>query len=128
MNNDNYGQALISLVFFVLIGLTITTAAVILAVTNSQTTTNLQQGTLAYNIAEGGAENALMRLLRDPSYPNPSPDVVSIDGGTASITVTSGSNPVIVSTGQLDNFVRKIQVDTTYNNGQLVVTSWKEIY
>lgn len=118
------GQALVTLLFFMVIGITITSAAVVVIVTNALSATRFEQGTDAYDIAESGAENALLRLLRNPFYTG---ETLPIGNGTATITV---ANNTIISSGSaaFNNEVRTIQVNTVYNNGILTVTSWKEIY
>ncbi len=118
------GQALITLVFFVLISLTITTGAIIIIIANSLSVSKFQEGTLAYYAAESGVENALLRLLRDPNYTG---ETLMIGSGTAVITVT-GSNPkTVVSVGQNGNFKRKVSAQMTYNNGYYTFSNWKEI-
>ena len=118
------GQALVTLLFFMVIGITITSAAVVVIVTNALSATRFEQGTDAYDIAESGAENALLRLLRNPFYTG---ETLPIGNGTATITV---ANNTIISSGSaaFNNEIRTIQVNTVYNNGILTVTSWKEIY
>ena len=118
------GQALITLLFFVLISLTITSAAIIIIIINSISVSSFQEGTLAYYTAESGVENALLRLLRDPNYTG---ETLAIGGGTAVITVV-GSNPkTVVSVGQNGNFKRTIQAQMDYNSGYYTFSNWKEI-
>ena len=119
------GQALIILLFFVIVSIMVTSSAVILAFVNSQSAAKVQVGANAFSIAESGAENAAVRLLRDPSY---SGETVSLNGGTAVSTVsTAGSTKTIVSTGTSGNFIRKIQVIADYTNNIFTISSWKEI-
>lgn len=119
------GQALVTLLFFMIIATTITTAAVAVVLVNSLSATGEQQGTIALTVAESGAENALLRLLRDPNY---SGETAPIGEGTAAITIT-GTNPlVITSVGTVGNFVRKVQVQAVYTNSVLSVSSWQEVY
>lgn len=119
------GQALISLLFIVLIGFTVITMAVILLYVNSQSASITEQGTYAYNIAESGAEEGLLRMLRNPSYTGTQiGQPLSVSSGSADIVVNNGT---ITSTGKYNNAVRKVQVQTVYNNGVLTITSWKEI-
>src|ERR1700722_5696827 len=66
--NLERGQALITLLFFAIVGITVTSAAVVMILVNSLSGTKQQQGDIAYDIAQSGAENGLIRLLRDPSY------------------------------------------------------------
>ena len=118
------GQALITLLFFVLISLTITTGAIIIIIINSISVSRFQEGTLAYYIAESGVENSLLRLLRDPNYTG---ETLTIGTSTAVITVT-GSNPkTVVSVGQNGNFKRTVQAQMTYSSGYYTFSNWKEI-
>lgn len=115
------GQAVLTLLFFMVIGLSIITAVVIVVVNTAQAGSNVEQGTLAYYGAETGVENALLRLLRDPNYTG---EVMNIDGGTVTIVVSGGT---ITSTARIDNSIRKVEVQTVYNGNILTVSSWKEI-
>ena len=118
------GQALITLLFFVLISLTITTGAIIIIIANSLSVSKFQEGTLVYYAAESGVENALLRLLRDPNYTG---ETLTIGSETAVITV-SGNNPkTVVSVGQNGNFKRTVQAQMNYSNGYYTFSNWKEI-
>lgn len=115
------GQAVVTLLFFMVISMSIITAIVIVVVNSAASGSNVEQGTVAYYSAETGAENALLRLVRDPSYTG---ETMNVNGATVTIQV-SGST--ITSTAQYANSIRKVQVQTLYNNNVLSVTSWKEI-
>jgi Tfp pilus assembly protein PilX len=115
------GQTLITLLIFIIIALTITSAATSIIINNSIVATKFEQSTLAKSIAESGIENAMIKLLRNPSYTG---ETINIDNGTAIATV---SGTTIVSTGRVGNYSRKIQVVTTLNNGVRTIVSWKEI-
>jgi hypothetical protein len=118
------GQALITLLFFVLIALTISSAATIIIIDNSVSVSKFQEGTLAYYAAESGVENALLRLLRDPNYTG---ETLTIGSETVVITV-SGSNPkTVMSVGQEGNFKRTVQAQMSYNNGYYTFSNWKEL-
>lgn len=118
----NYkGQALVSLLMFILVAMTVITATITTVISNTRSASEGQQSVDAYYVAEAGAENALMRLLRDPSYTG---ETLPVGNNTAIITV-SGST--ITSVGQVNNLARTIQVTTSYNNNQMIVTSWREI-
>jgi len=122
------GQALITLLFFVLISLTITSGAIIIIIANSISVSKLQEGALAYYAAESGVENALLRLLRDPNYGQPGGETLTIDTSTAVITVTkSGNTATVVTVGQNGNFKRTVQAQMTYNNGYYTFSNWKEL-
>ena len=123
------GQALITLLFFTVIGVTVTSAAVVMILVNSLSGAKQQQGEVAYEIAQSGAENGLMRLLRDPTYTG---ETLPVGSGSATITITGSgttANPyVILSKGTNGIFTREVQVKATYQNNLLTVTSRKEVY
>jgi hypothetical protein len=131
MKNEAFtkGQALITLLFFTVIGVTVTSAAVVMLLVNSLSGTKQQQGDIAYEIAQSGADNGLIRLLRDPSYTG---ETLSVGSGSATITITgsgtNGSPFVILSKGTNGIFVREVQVMATYQSNLLTVTSRKEVY
>jgi len=121
----NKGQAVVTLLVFMVMGITITTAGVILIVNNSRLTSAFQESLIARQIAESGAENAMIRLLRDPSYTG---ETLAVGAGTAVITVT-GTNPVTIeSVGTNGNYIRKIQVIASDIDNMLTPTSWEEIF
>lgn len=123
--NSNSGQALVTLLFFTIIGMTIITSAAVFVYENSQSASVTEQGAYAYYIAESGVEEALLRLLRDPAYsgtPNGQPLLVG-DGSV----VIDVSNGLITATGTYQSVVRKIQAQTVYNNYIFTISSWKEI-
>ena len=78
-----------------------------LTITNSIASSTYALGNQAYSVAESGAENAIIRLLRDKAYVG---ETLAVGDNTATITV-SGINPyVIISAGRAGNFVRKVEV------------------
>ena len=120
------GQALISLLFVAVIFISIMSAAAILVFGNMQSASITEQGTYAYYVAESGIEEGILRLLRDPSYTGTSLGLPLIVGqGQAVIQVSDG---IIISIGTYNNSIRKLQVQTMYNNGVLTVSSWKEVW
>lgn len=94
-------------------------------VVNSKATDKLFQGTTAREVAESGAETAIIKLLRDPSYLG---ETVAVGDGQAVITVTGINPKIIESRGIVNNFTRTVQVTADVTNGIVTVTLWKEIY
>jgi hypothetical protein len=119
--NNQEGQALVTLIFIMVISIAVITAVVIVAANNIASGSRFEQGTVAYYAAETGAQNALLRKLRNPSYNG---EVLTVNGATVTIQVV-GDN--IVSTAEYGKSIRKIEVITTYSNNILSVASWKEI-
>jgi type II secretory pathway component PulK len=119
------GQALVTLLFVVVIGITIITAAVIIIFQNIKSSSITEQGVYAYYVAESGIEEGILRLLRNPLYTGTAVGQPFVVGqGSAVISVDGGG--IITSQGTYNDAVRKIQVKTLYNNGMLTITSWKE--
>lgn len=117
------GQTLIILLLYMEIAIIITTAAIASVVTNALGTDKVYQGTATVDVAESGAETAILKLIRDPSYTG---ETLTVNGGTASISVT-GTNPkVVISKGTFGNFTRSIVATVEMSNNTLTVLSWKE--
>lgn len=123
MKKSETGQALITLIFFTVIAVTIITAAVSVLFANNLSTSNAAIGQEAYQAAESGAEDGLLKLLRNPVYSGPSYNI----GTQTSVTITGGVNKTITSTGTIGVTTRKIEVQTEYNNGVTTINSWREI-
>jgi type II secretory pathway component PulK len=121
VKNHNKGQALVSLLMFVVVAMTVISTTITTVITNTRAASVEEQSIDAYYVAESGAENALMRLLRDPNYTG---ETLAVGVNNAIITVT-GSR--ITSIGNVNNLTKKIQVDVSYNDNQMIITSWKEI-
>lgn len=120
------GNALVTLIFFMAIAITITTAAAGIMLSTSISANKVEQGAKALQAAESGAEEALLRLLRDPSYTT---GTISVGDGSASIQVSGAETKMIISTGNVGNFTRKVQVVAGYDaQDRLTITSWKEVF
>lgn len=119
------GQTIVMLLVFMLIAITVTTAAIAIVILNSRASNLLQQGTVAYYVAESGAEDALMRLLRNPNFTG---ETLTVGTGTAVVTISGTTTKTILSTSTLGTYARKIQIIVGYNNNILTIQSWKEVY
>lgn len=121
---NQQGQTLVILLTYIIIAIIVTTSSIALVLNSSGGTDKAYQGANSLDIAESGAETAMIKLLRDPAYVG---ETLTIGQGQAVITV-SGSNPkTILSKGTLNNFTRTIQVIVDTSNNTITATSWKEI-
>jgi hypothetical protein len=127
--SSSAGQTLVTLIFFMVIATTVTTAAILVITTNILSGSRFQEGTIAYQIADSGAENALIRILRDPSYEG---ETLSVGSGSATIQVDgegTGMDPyIIISKGQKGSYIKRVEVTAVYENDELDVISRKEIF
>lgn len=116
------GQTLIILLLYMEIAITITTAAITAVVTNALGTDKVYQSTTTADVAESGAETAVLKLLRNPNYTG---ETLTVNGGTATISVTGVNPKTITSKGVSGNFTRSVVVTVETNNNVLAVLSWK---
>ena len=122
------GQALITLLFFMIIGITMLTAASIVTLNNVSSTSTAEQGTIAYYNAEAGIEDALLQSLRYPASstsPYTGGTLSLSNGGTATISANLSAG-IIFSTGTYGSAQRSIKVTLSYTTGQKVA-SWQEV-
>ena len=118
------GQTLVVLLVFVAMAMAVVSAAVAVVISNTQSGSRYEVGQTALGLAESGAEEAMLLLLRDPAY---SGGALTTVDGTATISV-SGSDPkTIVSSAMVGETRRKIQVVAGYTAGILTVQTWREI-
>ena len=120
------GQALIALLSFIIIAMTVISAAVIILITNILASGKVEQGTMAYSLAQSGGEDALLRLLRNPSYAG---GQQTLPQGTITVSIT-GIAPgpyTIYSSGKVGSFVRRIKTTASYAGNTLTITEWKEL-
>lgn len=120
------GQALITLLVFVAIFLIIGMASIIMMIVNSQTSAKFEQSVVTLHIAESGAENAILQLLRNPNYIG---ETLPVGTGNTTITVTDigGNQKKIISVGKDGNFLRTLQVIISDSGNILTIVSWKEV-
>jgi len=124
---DTHGQTLIALLIFMMLAITITVTSASITVINTQANTAYTSGDLALQAAETGAENALLRLERDPTYTG---ETMTINSSTtATITVSGTTTRTITVVGKVagvGSFIRTIVVTATYSNNTFTVTNWAE--
>lgn len=131
MEHDNYwiqrskdGQALVVLLFYMIIAITLVTTAVAVVISNSMAVTKTESGIVAMDIAETGAENAIIQVLRNTNYQG---ETLTIGDGTAISTVSGTSTKTITTVGAVNGSSRTVQVVASFVNGVLTVTSWQEL-
>lgn len=125
-NDLESGQALVTLLIFLMMALAIGTAASFIIAANSQATTNIQEGLIGRQMADSGVEIAYLKILRNNyTYTG---ETINVGSGSVVVAVTwNGTRAAIESTATNGNFVKKVESIVTYDNNGLTQISWKEI-
>ncbi len=128
------GQAALSLVFLIggiVLAIGISLAFVVLSFINSSY--GFQAANRALAAATTGAEDALLKLVRDKDFSAASPYTISVGGQTASVTVTQNSPATgqakILAWATVSRYQRKIQVIAAVasSTGLVNVVSWEQV-
>ena len=119
------GQTLVSLLIIIVVTI-LAVASAIVSASLSSTTAITTISDKVYYSAETGAEEALIKLLRDPSYPG---ETLGLSGINVEITVSSPSptEKVITSIASTNSIKRRVDVSVQFLNNILTVTSWDEM-
>lgn len=120
------GQSLISLLFFMVIGITVISAAALIVSADILSTTNAANGTTAYYTAESGIEDGILYLLSHPNTPKDY--IIQVGSSTAHVQITyDGVSDTITSTGKSGSTQRIVRTTASYVNGAFTVSNWKEV-
>lgn len=121
------GQALVSLLIFIVMALAIATAATFIIATNSLSASSIAEGTIAREMADSGIETAYLKILRtNDTYVGET--INDLNGGTIEITVSwQGTTATIDSVATNGEYVKKVESVVTYDNNGLTKVSWKEV-
>lgn len=121
-NSSQSGSIMIALLIFIIVGTMITTASVMLMIDNTVISTEQIAASEVHGMAESGVENAILRLLRDPSYTG---ETLIVGEGQVVVSV-AGSNPIVVtSEATLGSSSRTIVANLERNSGILTIDSWE---
>jgi type II secretory pathway component PulK len=119
--NNKEGQALLTLLVFSIVAMTVASASVAIMLNVAQGSTQLSGATSATQIAESGIENALLRLLRDPSYTG---ETLTVGSGSVVVNVSGTTTKTITATGTIDTYSKTVQATVSFANNIMQVTSW----
>lgn len=120
-------QAMITLVIFVAIGMIIISGAIVMIGVNTLAVSSTEKSLIVKQAAESGMENALLRLLRDPTYTGETL-AADVNGYPTTITVTGDLiNKTVISTATSLTFQRKIITKIDYTGNVMKVIHWEDI-
>lgn len=113
-----------TVIFIAVIGMFIATGAIFAVANALESSSSEELGALAFQAAESGIENSVLRLMRDPSYTG---ETMEIDeASTATVSVTTDTGITIQSIGTAGVVSKKIIARAHYDNLVLIVDSWGE--
>ncbi|MCA9372630.1 hypothetical protein KC921_00860 [Candidatus Woesebacteria bacterium] len=124
LQSSQSGYMLTALLVFLVVIIIITTTSVMISVSSLRSQTFFDGGSEALAAADSGAENAILRLLRDPSYTG---ETLQVGDSDVIITVVGSSPQVVTVVADSGSFERTVEVNLDRINGMLEVTSWKEL-
>lgn len=122
------GQALVGLLAFMAIGAIVISAAVVVTLINSQATGSYALSEQLFSLGESGAEDANLRLLRNPNFSN-STTTYSVFDPVISVIIgaSGGLSKTITVTAQLDGMVRKFQTTGSFSGTVFTPSAWQEL-
>lgn len=115
---------LIALMIFIVVGISVATTATMIVIDATVGVSQQQAGNAAIDVAESGAEIAILSLLRDPAYTG---EVLSIGEGTATVSI-EGENPYTLHVvGEIYASSRSLEVVVAREEGSWLVQEWYEV-
>ena len=119
------GQTLVSLLVFSVVALAVTTTAISVTINTSQATQAVENRVYIQHAAQSGIENALLMLLRDPTYGG---ETITIDDVTIVTTIVGSDPHTITATADNARFSHTEEAVVTYTNNILTISSWASSY
>lgn len=120
--------ALISTIVVGAIGTAVAVSLLLLGTMYSQTSLVVQQSNQAKAITNACAEDALQQIRNNNAYIGT--NNLSFSGiGTCNYTVTNngGENRKIISSGNVNQNIRKIEIIINQLNPKIIISSWQEL-
>ncbi len=118
------GNILVIVLVMMVVGITIATMSLALVITTTQSMGGAMEADRMRTAAEGAIENAILKVLRNPSY---SGETMTIDGIPITLTVTQGAQTTVMATAVKGTHRQRYQVVLQRTNGVLGVVSWLHI-
>lgn len=121
---NQHGYILTALLVFIVVILVISTTSIMISISSLRGQSHVDAGISTLNAAESGAENAILRLLRDPGYTG---ETLVIDGVDIELSVVHGAPIIITSIADSGAYEKTVEVRLLRTNGILELQSWKEL-
>lgn len=126
-SHKDSGQALIGVLAVIAISIVLVSSLMTNSLISADSSLKLRQSSLALASADSYAQNALIKLIRDPNYTG---ETLTLDTGRVIIEIT-GDNPksvLIKSTNSASDILRQLNFVVNYaSDGTISVVDWTEI-
>lgn len=117
---------LISVLFVGVIGTVVAMSILLLGIADSRTSFALVQSYQARSLADACAEEALQQIADSTSFSGIGTLTIGQGSCDYSVTKGTGQNRMIVTEGRVGTMVRRLSIDVTTINPQIVIGSWQE--
>lgn len=125
ITNQKGIAALITIVIVSIAGLIMAYSASFLGLGDLDMGYTSEKGGEAFSVADGCIEESLRRIKLDDSYSGGS---FSLGDGLCEVSVSDvPPQKIIIATGSIDNFYKKIQVEIRTTGNNIQIDSWSEI-
>lgn len=118
------GNILVVVLVLMVVGMTIISMSLALVISTSQSLGGAMTTDRVRAAAEGGVENAILNVLRNPEYAG---ETLVIDGLDVTSTVTPGAQTIIAVTADHGAYTQSYEVVLERISGVLSVASWQQI-
>lgn len=118
------GHILVVILVLMVVGITIVAMSLALVISTTQSLGGAMTADRVHAAAEGGIENAILKLLRDPTYTG---EEMIVDDLPVTLAVTRGTQTVIVATAESGAFTQRYRVVLERISGVLTIISWQQI-
>lgn len=130
MNNQHQQSGYVALMAVLIVGAaSLATALALLTTGTDAQRAQLvyQQSVQARSLATACAEEALQRMHDTTTYTGTGNLTLGQGTCTYTVTNTGGNNRTIVTSGTVNNVVRKLNVYATIGVSSISITSWQEV-
>jgi len=112
---SQFGQAAITMVLALLSTTIVLVVALgVLTFNEVKKLNNIVKSSQSYYAAEAGIEDAIVRIKKKMSYPNPGTYTLSVGAGSTQVTISGPLDSLsIISKGDVNNRIRKVAVNLT---------------
>jgi Tfp pilus assembly protein PilX len=124
MIKNDRGMALVTVLIFSVVAIIVITLGITLMIIQTGSSSKATSSKKAIFVAESAMENALIRLLRNPSYAG---ETLTFSDGTATIIVTGNTTKTVSVSSDVFSSNRTIEVVLSELNGVNSIISWKEV-